>query len=267
VSSAHYIREVQYKNADNLSARQSIYRYQQPRLQLWPLVLDLAELHGDERVIDVGCGNGLYLGALEQRAHRGMYCGLDFSPGMLPAAAAFAPAASLMVGDAQRLPFPDNSVDVALSLHMLYHVPDRAAAIAELRRVVPPDGRALVVTNSERHLAELDDVIAGACADTGREPIRVMERSMKNFSLESALPELRASFGNVELHELNSQLVITEVEPVLAYVRSMRVMVEAATAAHGDDLIRAVESGVARAIAADGSLTVRTRVGCFLCRD
>src|SRR5262249_4492959 len=157
-----------------------------PRVVLWERVLELAELDGNERVADVGCGNGLYLGALERAGQRGLVAGLDFSPGMLPAAAERAPHASLMIGDAQRLPFPDDSIDVALSMHMLYHVPDRAIAISELRRVVPADGRALVVTNSEQHLSELDDLVAAAFGDAGREPIRAMERSMKRFSLESA---------------------------------------------------------------------------------
>jgi SAM-dependent methyltransferase len=184
---------------------------------------------------------------------------------MLPAAAARAPHASLMVGDAQRLPFPDDSVDVALSMHMLYHVPDRAAAIAELRRVVPRDGRALVVTNSEHHLAELDDLVAAACGDAGREPIRAMERSMKRFSIESAPPLLRASFGRVELHECNSQLVLTEVEPIVAYVMSMRTMVDAPELR--DLMVSGVEERARAAIERDGQLTVRTRVGCFVCRD
>jgi ubiquinone/menaquinone biosynthesis C-methylase UbiE len=266
VSSPHYIREVQYNDDSKLAARQSIYIYQQPRIMLWQRVLELAELDGDETVIDVGCGNGLYLGALEQRAHRGLICGLDFSPGMLPAAADRAPGAALMVGDAQRLPFHDDIVDVALSMHMLYHVPDRAAAIAELRRVVRADGRVVVVTNSGQHLAELDDLLAAACGDAGREPFRAMERSMKRFSVESAPAFLQASFRHVEQHDLHSQLVITEVEPVVAYVMSMRTMLE------GDDelrdaMVRGVEDRARAAIEADGHLTVRTRVGCFVCYE
>lgn len=262
MSSAHYIREVQYKNDSKLSARQSIYVYQQPRIVLWQRVLDLAELRGDERVVDVGCGNGLYLGALERGAHRGLCCGLDFSPGMLPAAAERAPHAALMVGDAQRLPFPDDSVDVALSMHMLYHVPDRTVAIAELRRVVRPDGRALVVTNSEQHLAELDDLIAAACGDAGRQAIRVMERSMKNFSVENAPSMLGVSFSRVEPHRFDSELVITEVAPVLGYARSMRALLD-------DDgrVIEHLADRVSREIDAHGALRVRTRVGCFVCRD
>ena len=49
---------VQYRTDANLAARQSLYRWQRPRLDLPPLVLDLAGLRGSETVTDVGCANG-----------------------------------------------------------------------------------------------------------------------------------------------------------------------------------------------------------------
>src|SRR5437870_10163056 len=85
-----------------------------------------------ESVLDVGCGNGRYLGALLGRGHRGRLCGADLSPGMLRSARANVGAAPLLVVDAQALPFGDDSFDVTLAMHMLYHVPDRSVAIAEL---------------------------------------------------------------------------------------------------------------------------------------
>ena len=80
-------------------------------------------------------------------------CGADLSPGMLHSARPLAGSDPLLVADAQALPFPCDAFDVTLAMHMLYHVPDRALAIAELRRVLRPDGVALVVTNSQRHFA------------------------------------------------------------------------------------------------------------------
>ncbi len=53
-----------------------------------------------------------------------------------------APPAGLTVADAARLPLADGVADVTLAAHMLYHVPDRRAAAAELRRVTRPGGRA-----------------------------------------------------------------------------------------------------------------------------
>ena len=75
------LRRVQYADAGNFSARQSIYRYQQPRIGLYDWALDLAGLEGGERILDVGCGNGGYLKALHQRGHGGLTVGVDFSAG------------------------------------------------------------------------------------------------------------------------------------------------------------------------------------------
>lgn len=47
-----------------------------------------------------------------------------------------------------RLPLGDGGVDVVLAMHMLYHVPDVPAPVAELRRIVKPGGTLLASTNS-----------------------------------------------------------------------------------------------------------------------
>jgi ubiquinone/menaquinone biosynthesis C-methylase UbiE len=266
VSSAHYIREVQYRDPSNLNARVSIYRFQQPHVNLWEGVLALAQLVGDERVLDVGCGNGAYLGQLERESHSGLVVGMDLSAGMLPEARARAPRAALMVGDAQRLPFPDDTFDAALAMHMLYHVPDRAAAIAELRRVVRPGGVVLVVTNSVDHLKELDVLVANAFQGAGRERIEPMARSMGRFSLESAPPELEAQFAEVAFHPFFSELRITETQPIVDYVNSMRTLIES-DRAHGEAILGAVRTHAGELIERDGEIVVQTRAGCFVCRD
>jgi hypothetical protein len=53
-----YLRGTQYKTDTNLAARQSIYAYQQPRLDLAARVLDLAGPAPSDTIADVGCGNG-----------------------------------------------------------------------------------------------------------------------------------------------------------------------------------------------------------------
>jgi len=105
--------------------------YQRPALDIFSGSLDLAELRGDESVLDVGCGNGRYLGALLGRGHQGLLCGADLSPGMLRNARPVAGEAPLLIVDAQALPFEADSFDVTLAMHMLYHVPDRSVAIAD----------------------------------------------------------------------------------------------------------------------------------------
>ena len=54
-----YLTGVQYASDANLSSRQALYRFQDPPVRNPVWTLDLAELRGDERVLDVGCGSGI----------------------------------------------------------------------------------------------------------------------------------------------------------------------------------------------------------------
>jgi len=83
-----FLRDVQYRTDANLTARQSIYAYQQPPVDLIGSVLDLALRadHGADVVADIGCGNGLYLVELTRRGYAAHLIGADLSPGMLRAA-------------------------------------------------------------------------------------------------------------------------------------------------------------------------------------
>ena len=85
-NSPSFLRDVQYRTDENLTARQSIYVYQHPRLDLQARVIDLAAPAPGATVADVGCGNGAYLAELARRGLAGRVLGLDMSPGMLAAA-------------------------------------------------------------------------------------------------------------------------------------------------------------------------------------
>ena len=83
---------VQYASDANLAARQAIYRFQSPRDPDRGRGRSISpSLRGDERVLDVGCGNGLYLGELAQRGASRAGVGMDLSVGMLAAARARSP--------------------------------------------------------------------------------------------------------------------------------------------------------------------------------
>jgi SAM-dependent methyltransferase len=233
-----------------------------PPVRVAPWAIDFAHLGGDERVLDIGCGNGLHLAELARRGHRGAIHGMDLSPGMLTAARSRADAA-LLVGDAQRLPCRDGSFGCVLAMHTLYHVPDRDLALSEIRRVLRPDGVALALTNSRRHLEELNAMIGAVVHDvTGRHPGSV--RAYLSFSSESGEPELHRHFAEVERHDLRSELVVTEVEPIVAYVASMSAVAtfDGTTARR---ILREIEDRACAVIDTDGAFRIRTDVGCFVC--
>lgn len=105
-----------------------------------------------ERVLDVGCGTGTLAIAAKVRVDPGgAVQGVDASPEMLARAKKKAKKAAIEVlfrnGLAEALPFPDGQFDVVLSTVMLHHPPRkvRLQCAMEIRRVLKPGGRALVV--------------------------------------------------------------------------------------------------------------------------
>jgi ubiquinone/menaquinone biosynthesis C-methylase UbiE len=115
-------------------------------------LLSLACLRRGESVLDVGCGTGsLAIVAREQVGPGSVVRAIDASPQMIARARAKARRARVEVdfrrAPAQALPFPDAQFDVVLSTLMLHHLPRsaRAQLASEVRRVLRPGGRFLVV--------------------------------------------------------------------------------------------------------------------------
>ncbi|MGA2081625.1 MAG: methyltransferase domain-containing protein [Holophaga sp.] len=105
-------------------------------------------LSGAARVLDVGCGTGNYMAALEQAAGCEVW-GLEPSEGMRAKALAQFPRARVREGQAERLEFPEAWFDLVFSVDVIHHVADRAAHYREAFRVLKPGGRACTVTDSE----------------------------------------------------------------------------------------------------------------------
>jgi SAM-dependent methyltransferase len=258
-----YLTSVQYQTDANLAARQSIYAFQQPKIDLVGSVLGLAGLAGRETIADVGCGNGSYLAGLARRGHAGRLLGVDLSPGMLAATRAAVPGASLAVGDAAALPLADGAADATLAPHMLYHVPDPRAAVAELRRVTRPGGQVLVVLNSADHLAEMRELIVAAAVAAG-EPVTGIvadyEASFRAMTLDAGAELLAEAFSSVQRHDFVAELLLPDAGPIAGYVGSSRAPALPDPA------------GFTRAVCAlipfgpDGRFRVRTHCGLLICR-
>lgn len=112
-------------------------------------VLRALELRPGERVLDMGSGPGfLALDMGVAVGPSGRVCGIDISESMLAmsrARCAGQPWVEFHPGDAIRLPFPDGEFDVAVSTQVYEYVGDITTALVELRRVLRPRGRALIL--------------------------------------------------------------------------------------------------------------------------
>jgi SAM-dependent methyltransferase len=109
---------------------------------LAPPLVDAAEVTAGDRVLDVACGTGIVARtAADRTGSTGRVVGLDLNEAMLTVARRIRPDLDWRQGDAASLPFPDESFDVALCQSGLMFVPDPAAAVGEMARVVRPGGR------------------------------------------------------------------------------------------------------------------------------
>lgn len=91
------------------------------------------------RVVDCGCSGGII--ADELHAAGATVIGLDIDvPGVRAARARFGASASFVCADAERIPLATGSADVVICNHIYEHVVDPDRLLAELRRVVRPDG-------------------------------------------------------------------------------------------------------------------------------
>jgi SAM-dependent methyltransferase len=251
-----FLREVQYRTDANLAARQSIYSFQQPRIDLQGRVIDLAAPAPGDTVCDVGCGNGTYLAELARRGFAGRVLGLDMSLGMLAAARerlGTVSAAGLLAADAAALPLRDGTADLTLAMHMLYHVPNPSQAIRELRRVTRPGGRVVIGLNGPGHLRQLREVVAAARGDD-------VWGQHERVTLDDGETLARRYFSTVTRHDFVSELSIPDPEPVADYVRSM------SGTQHSADSERLVAAVVSRFPAAPSAVfRVATHAGCLIC--
>ena len=205
--------EQQYATDANLNARIALHaRFStNPTWGRW--LFEREAPPAGARILEVGCGPATTLwGANLERIDPTWQITLaDFSAGMIDAARrVLGDRAEYLVASAEALPFADESFDVVLANHMLYHVADRPAAFAEIRRVLVPGGLVHAATNGDGHMRELR-------ALTDWWP---PETQTREFGLESGPAQLEPFFTDIRVERFDDDLAVTEVEPVLAYLRS-----------------------------------------------
>ena len=115
-------------------------------------IIAAARLEPGQRVLDVGCGTGtLAIAAAEAVGKEGRVQGIDPAKEMIARAQAKSARAGVTVefqaGVIEALRFSDQSMDVVLSTLMFHHLPGelQPRALAEIRRVLAPGGRLVLV--------------------------------------------------------------------------------------------------------------------------
>lgn len=121
-------------------------------------VLALLTLRGDERVLDIGCGDGRVTAEIASRVPRGSVVGVDASQDMVTFASQHAqrPNLRFQVANAKSLPFRDE-FDLLVSFNALHWLPDPAGPLRCIREALRASGAAQLrlVPDGERKSLEM----------------------------------------------------------------------------------------------------------------
>lgn len=260
-----YLKSQQYHNASNLDARIQLHRLYTVNEHLyhhWAFDLMLVNAPSNARVLEVGSGSAELWFKNKHRIPSGWQITLsDFSEGMLADGKARLDDAAANVEykviDVQDIPFEDDTFDLVIANYMLYHVPDVAQGIAELRRVLKPTGSLHAATLDENHMIEYKSVLESIAPD-----LNLFDRNTPySFNLGNGADLLNNSFEEVLLLPYPSYLAVTEVEPMAAYVRSL-INIEQFTEAQMAEF----EHVVRAAIAEKGAFHITKESGTFIAR-
>lgn len=253
-----YLRDVQYGDGTNLNVRTALHQ----RFSLSPVAFPdfeagLVEWRPDLVVLECGTGTGRFWD--NQFAPKSVTATLtDLSPAMVSDAVARVTAAGFenVTGqecDVQSLPFAEDSFDLAVANHMLYHVPDPDLALSELSRVLRPDGVLVAATNGYGHMREMNETIAEVFGSAS-------EGLYKIFGIDTGEARLREQFTTIAWHAYDNDLLVTDPAHAADYGLSYPPG-ETATAEQAKEFAAAINRRFV-----DGQLRIRTRTGAFVAR-
>ena len=157
------------------------------------------------RLLELGCGEGELAERLGRQTSADVIA-VDQSPRMVELARTR--GVDTRVGRAERLAFEDASFECVVAAWMLYHVEQLDRALAEISRVLRPEGRFVAVTNGRDHMRELYEL-------TGRDGIQ------SQFTAEDADEILPRYFGRVERRDAHGWIVFPDAAAAQAYVSSL----------------------------------------------
>lgn len=279
LSDPSYLLQRQYKDATNLNARIALHRrFSTNRYGWFRWVFDHLDLPPGARILELGCGPGYLWQENWQRVPPDWQITLsDFSSGMLAqarenlepllTASPDGPTVDFQLIDAQAIPYEDERFDAVIANHMLYHVRDRQQALTEIRRVLRRSntitgqaaGRLFAATNGAGHLAELAALLARCNA--GYDDLAT---GASEFGLENGAEQLRPWFTAIERHDYPDTLVVTEAQPLIAYILSHPRWDERGLS---DAVLRCLVELVEQRLARDGVIRISKTTGMFIaCR-
>ncbi|MFJ9033191.1 class I SAM-dependent methyltransferase [Streptomyces sp. NPDC102274] len=127
-------------------------------LTVW--AIEHMEIRRSQRVLDIGCGGGMAVKLLSERASQGFVAGVDYSAEMVRQSVrrnvdgVAAGRVEIKRGDAGELPYGDASFDQVSAIETFYFWPDPMRGLSEAYRVLKPGGQVSITLEMSREAAD-----------------------------------------------------------------------------------------------------------------
>lgn len=261
------IVKTQYSSDKNLNARIELHKRFSTNKYGWQKwVFDQYELKPNYKVIEFGCGNGATWKDNKDRIPSEIEITLsDLSEGMLSACRVGLNGVTAVkkyeVLDIQEIPYGDNSFDVVIANHMLYHVPNRDKAIKEVYRVLKPEGIFYAATNGLTGNKQLKNLVEAFDNRIDYKEFSVV----KEFGLENGGEQLSKYFKDVKMLRYVDSFHITEAQPLVNYILSLEGHTNVLDILTGSRLKEFYEY-IEGIISEEGSIDIEKSTGIFVAR-
>jgi ubiquinone/menaquinone biosynthesis C-methylase UbiE len=260
-----------YATQERLNVRSRTHEiYTQPKMDFPEWVLNHILWQGDEKVLDIGCGAGLYMDTVRSRLNEnGLLIAADISTSMLRTmnTSKLPCMAFLLNADATYLPIRSQSFDVVMANHMLYYVQEVKKTVWEFRRVLRDGGYFIATTNSQNSMRDFHLEIVESLSILGYED-HPPSPSRARFTLENGADYIKSIFPSVQTKQVENALIFPNVKPVEAYIDSLRPTYEPYL--HPDlsweTLMEQIRKRVSEKIQINGKYKVSKTTGVFIAK-
>ncbi len=210
----------QYSNDKNLSARIGLHeKYSTNPVSFMDWLFSIYEFKENIKILELGCGNGFqwdnHLDYLKDNTELILS---DYSLGMVETVQkkfSSYPFISFKQIDIQNITFEDETFDIVIANHMLYHIPDLDQALKEVSRVLKKDGTFYASTNGNYGIRSyLHEALAKFDSRTNA------YTGDYSFSLQNGKEVLSKYFTQIERIDHEDSLAITVVEDLMSWVES-----------------------------------------------
>jgi len=211
------------RDASNLNEGVKLMdRFSTNRYGWYPWVFDNIKIRNKDKVLEVGCGNGVLWTKNMDNLHESIEVTLtEICEEMINEAKLNlgndSKRFNFIITDLTSLPFNDNSFDVVIANHILFFMKDIDLALAEISRVVKPNGVVYCSTIGSNHLKELQELMLSFSSS-----IRIYEDKLSSkFGLENGEKILNRYFNKVEKVLYDDKLIVNDTNNILEYIYSI----------------------------------------------